>query len=288
VCSAGPASRRADQWFADAKAWPEIRSEYSWLPPDPGVTTTGPNQIGVSFSEHHRAVIESGGRTDEVDIPGGTVVVTGPGPLVWARVRETTDAVEIYLDPLTFPELFRQDDPPIRPAVAARDAVVLGIASVLKRAHLGEIGLDDVTASTLAHRLAWQLGARYSTSPAVRRSQPPGLLSHRSLDRIAELVDAELSGPLTLSRLAAEAALSPYHFARAFRASTGLAPHQFVMMRRLERARNLITGTQISVAEIAHAVGFCNLSHFRRVFRRHTGWTPADLRQRPATSRRSP
>jgi AraC family transcriptional regulator len=273
-------SRRADQRFSDAMAWPEMRSEYSWLPPYVGVTVTGPNQIGVSFSEHRGAVIESAGRTDEVDVPGGTVVVTGEEPLVWTRVREATDALEIYLDPAAFPRaVFPDAGPTTAPAPAARDAVVLGIASVLKRAHLGGVGIDDVAASTLAHRLAWHMTTRYGTSPAARLPRPPGLLGRRSLDRIAELVDAELGGTLTLGRLAAEAALSPYHFARAFKATTGLAPHQYVTMRRLERARNLITGTRVSVAEVAHAVGFSNLSHFRRMFRRHTGWSPADLRR---------
>jgi AraC family transcriptional regulator len=112
--------------------------------------------------------------------------------------------------------------------------------------------------------------------------RPPGLLSRRVVDRIADLIDADLSDTLTLRRLAnaANAAnLSTYHFARAFKASTGLAPHQFVTMCRMERARSMLTTTRASVPEVAYAVGFTNVSHFRRVFHRHTGFAAGDLRK---------
>jgi AraC family transcriptional regulator len=78
--------------------------------------------------------------------------------------------------------------------------------------------------------------------------------------------------------LAAVVALSPYHFARAFKASTGMPPHRFVTQRRMDRAMGLLTTTRASVTEIAYAVGFGNVSHFRRLFRRHTGFLPGAVR----------
>jgi AraC family transcriptional regulator len=96
------------------------------------------------------------------------------------------------------------------------------------------------------------------------------------VDRVVEFVDAELGGELTLDRLAATAAMSPFHFARTFKHTTGIAPHQFVMARRMERAAALLR-SGMSVLDTAHAVGLSNVSHFRRVFRRHHGVLPGQL-----------
>lgn len=262
-----------------------MRSEYSWLPPHGGATVTAANQIGVSFSEHRSVVIERSGRTSEIDVPAGAAFVTGQEPLVWTRVREVTDALEIYPDlallagqAATLPRK-GSIEVELTPASAARDAVVLGIAAVLKRAHVTGGGLTDVAASTLAHRLAWHVLTAYSGVRVSEKDSPTGLLRRRSIDRVADLIDAELSGTLTLGRLASAASLSPYHFARAFKASTGMAPHQFVTMRRVERAKVLLTTTGNSVTRVAYMVGFSNISHFRRVFRTHTGLMPGDLRR---------
>jgi AraC family transcriptional regulator len=276
-------TRRVDQRFTEVAAWPEMRSEYAWLPPHDGVTVTGAHQVGVSFSQHCDAVVDVAGRVSEIDVPAGAVFVTGREPLVWARVREATDAVELYPDPVLLGELAALSgrsmaEVEIEPALAARDAVVLGIAAVLKRVHVTGGWLSDVAVSTLSYRLAWHLLTAYCGVRVAERMRRPGLLSRRSVDRVADLIDAELSGPLPLGRLANAASLSPYHFARAFKASTGLAPHQFVTMRRVERAKTLLMATHASVTDVAHTVGFSNISHFRRVFRQHTGWMPGDLR----------
>jgi AraC family transcriptional regulator len=282
---AGP-TRRVDARATQTLWWPGMRSEYSWLPPHDdvdAVTMTKPNQVGVSFSQHRRVVVQRQGRTAELDVAAGSVFVTGQDPLTWTRVRESAEALEIYPDRTLLADLadgLRSGSGAIQiePASAVRDAVVLGIASVLRRAHLTGIAPSDVAASTLAHRLARHLLARYCSMPVAGRLREPGLLSPRVVDRVAQLIDAELHEPLSLERLAAVVALSPYHFARAFKASTGMPPHRFVTHRRMERAMTLLTTTRASVMEVAYAVGFSNVSHFRRVFRGHTGFLPGAVR----------
>ncbi|WP_163571231.1 helix-turn-helix domain-containing protein [Fodinicola feengrottensis] len=96
---------------------------------------------------------------------------------------------------------------------------------------------------------------------------------------MAEFVDAGLAGPLTLDALATVATLSPYHFARGFKATTGMAPHQFVTSRRIDRARALLLDTPSSVADIARAVGLSNVRHFRQLFRAQLGVLPGQLRR---------
>lgn len=272
---------RGKQRLADVRQWPGMRSEYSWLPEGGDGTRTKPHQIGVSFSAHRGAVFESGGRVSSADIAGGSVVVTGADPVTWLRVPEATEALEIY------PEVgaFTQGEPVLRdrrweagPAAVVRDGTVLAIASVLRRVHATGADLPDIAASTLAHRLADHLSLHYGGDHGDDTT-PRGALERASVDRIAEYVDTNLSGPLTLDKLAAVATLSPYHFARLFKRTTGLAPHQFVTSRRIDRATRLLVGSGASVTDIATAVGMPNTSHFRRVFRRHTGMLPGQLRR---------
>jgi AraC family transcriptional regulator len=257
---------------ADVRQWPGMRSEYSWLPAGGDGTRTEPHQIGVSFSAHRDAVFESGGRVSSADITSGSVIVTGAEPLTWLRAPEATEALEIY------PEAGDCHQWGAEPAAVVRDGTVLAIASVLKRVHAAGTDLSDIAASTLAHRLADHLSRHYAGG---RRGEERarGALDRASVDRVAEYVDANLRGPLTLDQLAAVAMLSPYHFARSFRRTTGLAPHQFVTSRRVDRATRLLVGSGTSVVDIAAAVGMPNTSHFRRVFRRHTGLLPGQLRR---------
>jgi AraC family transcriptional regulator len=261
----------------DVRQWPGMRSEYSWIPAGEGSTRTGPDQVGVSFSHHRAAVYESASRTVQADITGGSVFVTGPDPITWIRIGESTEALEIYPDR----ELLRSlaaDEPEIEPAAAARDGTVLAISSILQRTHTAGAPLSDVAASTLAYRLAGHLLTRYGHRRHVVE-RAPGRLGCATVDRVAEFVDAGLSGRLTLDRLAAVATMSPFHFARAFKATTGLTPHQFVMARRMHRATALLLESTAAVADIADAVGLSNVSHFRRLFRRHMGLLPGALRE---------
>lgn len=259
------------------RQWPGMRSEYSWIEAGEGAGGTGPYQAGVSFSQHHAAVYESTGRTFEADIGGGSVFVTGASPITWTRIGETAEAVEVYPDR----DLLRGLAPggsEFEPVAGTRDGTVLAICSVLKRAHATGGGLTDVAASTLAHRLARHLLVHYAGCH-ITRERGPARLDRATVDRVTELIDAELPGLLTLDRLAGEALLSPFHFARAFKATTGLAPHEFVTVRRMHRATAMLLSSSAAVPDVAHAVGLSNVSHFRRLFRRHMGVPPGALRQ---------
>ena len=86
------------------------------------------------------------------------------------------------------------------------------------------------------------------------------------------------STPLTLADLAAQANLSEYHFARMFRQSAGLAPHQYVMQRRMDKAQQQVRYTTLPLTEIALNCGFSSASHFSNRFKAATGSTPSQLR----------
>ena len=106
-----------------------------------------------------------------------------------------------------------------------------------------------------------------------------GGLSPYALRTVCEYIDAHLAQPLTLAVLAKEAALSEYHFARMFSLSMSIPPHQYVMQRRLDVAKQLIALSEYSFTEIAYRCGFSSASHLSQRFKIETGVTPTQYRQ---------
>src|SRR5262249_31080964 len=95
-------------------------------------------------------------------------------------------------------------------------------------------------------------------------------------------VEEHLDAALTLEQIAAVAHLSVYHFARQFKAATGLPPHRYVILRRVERAKELLqAGTDLSLAEVAAHAGFSDQSQFSHHFKRLVGAPPGQS-QTPA------
>ena len=125
--------------------------------------------------------------------------------------------------------------------------------------------------------------ARYELSRPDTGTRTP-MLPPASRRQIESFIRANLHGDLTLSKLAAAVHVSPYHFARLFKNTFGLSPHQFVTRERVARARRLLRAERLSVAETGRAVGYCNQAHFATAFRRLTGISPRNyrIRHRPA------
>ena len=105
------------------------------------------------------------------------------------------------------------------------------------------------------------------------------MLPRGRLRAVVEYIEEHLDAGLTLEQLAAAARLSPYHFARQFKAATGLPPHQYLIASRVERAKQLLQGGgNFSLAEVAACAGFADRSQFSRHFKRAVGVTPGQFR----------
>jgi AraC family transcriptional regulator len=106
--------------------------------------------------------------------------------------------------------------------------------------------------------------------------------SHRlpacRLRRVTEHIQQNLDHDLTLAELAAVVYMSPYHFARLFKGSTGVPPHRFVVRQRIVRASAFLAAPELSIAQISRSVGFRTASHFTTVFRQVLGITPGAYR----------
>ena len=117
-----------------------------------------------------------------------------------------------------------------------------------------------------------------------RLSQVRGGLTVRQLRRVKEFIDAQISNEITISDLAAVAGLSQYHFIRAFKDTVGLPPYQYVLSERICRARGLLSKPDLSLDDVALAVGFSDASQLNRAFRKFVGITPTAYRRDSGSS----
>lgn len=165
----------------------------------------------------------------------------------------------------------------LTPRLAVDDPLFTALGATLKaEVHAGYAG-GRAYGDALAGTLAVHLVRHYSN----RRSQPAGegtRLSRHQLRRAVDFMHDQLAESLSLNAVAAEAGLSVFHFARLFKQTTGLAPHQYLIQCRVERAKQLIVASSASTAEIAQQVGFCDQSHLTVHFRRLYGVTPKSFR----------
>ena len=106
-----------------------------------------------------------------------------------------------------------------------------------------------------------------------------GGLTVRQLRRVKEFIDAQISNEITISDLAAVAGLSQYHFIRAFKDTVGLPPYQYVLSERICRARGLLSKPDLTLDDVALAVGLSDAPRLNRVFRKFAGVTPTAFRR---------
>jgi len=234
-------------------------------------------------------VQREGGRLHKALVRRGDVSVVPAGlesEWWWEGGREV-DRLHTYLDPAVFRQVAAEagaepERVEVLNSVAIRDLLLeqTGMA-LLEELVVGGLA-NRLYVQSLTQVLAVHLLRRHSSLGRghSRRLDPgrAGRLSEASLRSATDYVGDNLSGDLSLSGMAAAANLSPYHFARAFKRSTGLSPHQYVLRRRMERAKELLVDTELQVGEVAKRVGFASPSHFSQQFRRVIGTTPSDLR----------
>lgn len=157
------------------------------------------------------------------------------------------------------------------------DETIFQICSPLRdllnrpRDPLDGLFVDGIQVALSAHLLS-----RYSLdrwkAPEIEPTLDP-----KRLKRVLDYVEASLAQNIRLTDLAAEACLSPYHFARLFRQATGLSPNRYVTQRRVETAQRYLAG-ESSLVEIGLDCGFGSQANFTRVFRKTNGLTPGQYR----------
>src|SRR5205823_2906307 len=108
-----------------------------------------------------------------------------------------------------------------------------------------------------------------------KQVEPKGGFSRRQLRQLLDYMSANVAADYGIQELANLIELSPFHFCRLFKQSTGCSPHQYILQLRVAEAKRLLRSSQLSIAQIASQVGFFDQSHFTMTFRKLVGTTPA-------------
>ena len=157
----------------------------------------------------------------------------------------------------------------------APEVVALGmaLAGLLRSRHRGRA----MYAETLWTQIAIQLLWNYSSLPRQGETSVERLYDAR-LRRVIDFIDASLDSEISLGDLADVAGLSPNYFLSAFKKATGKTPHRFLTEKRIAKTCELLSNPQLSIVNVAMAVGFSSQSHLTTVFGRFMKTTPASYR----------
>jgi len=153
------------------------------------------------------------------------------------------------------------------------DPLILQIGLALKSILETESPVSQLYADSMAHTLATHLLFQYSgRKPIITPNQ--GYLSQQQLNQVINYIHDNLERKINLIELAETIQLSPYHFTRLFKRSTGLPPHQYHLKCRIDRAKELLQLRKLTIADIAQIVGFSSQAHLNHHFKRWVGVTP--------------
>ena len=248
--------------------------------------------VVVPYPDHVIAVVLAGivnlrqcrnGRTTLSTLCSGDVIITTQGePKRWQHVEEAVGIVlrlaPTYVERVAAEECTAHAKPlEIQDNFGTRDERIESIARQLLTGLESECAASRLYVESLTHQLSLHLLKHYSAS-GVTVDNPARTLSQYKLRRAIEYIEANLSEDLTLSQIATALAMSPGHFAHAFRQTMGLPPHQYVLNRKIARAKALLRDSNLPIIEIAQLVGCSSHSYFTVLFHRETGTTPHSYR----------
>jgi AraC family transcriptional regulator len=172
----------------------------------------------------------------------------------------------------------RASGPALTPSLGEWDARLRSVALQLAEAVRVPDPSDRLHLDQLRHELAVELVRRHDGPRASPHEA--GRMAVAKLRDVIEYLHERAGEAISLPDLAGVAGLSPYHFARSFKASVGVTPHRYLSEIRLARARLLLATTTRSVTSIALSLGFDTPSHFATAFRTGVGMTPSEFRRR--------
>jgi AraC-like DNA-binding protein len=220
------------------------------------------------------------------DFCAGAVAIFDLRMNIVAEQRDPFHAVSLYLPHSALATMGDDGDIPRRledlrhtPGAAVWDPIARDLLLAMRPAlaarpeETPELFVDHVALALSIH-----LASAYSDGPTSPRL-PSGGLAPWQERRALELLDAHIAGSITLDVLARSCELSIRHFTRAFRQSTGMAPHQWLRNRRMEKAKQLLEKSSASLSAIAVDCGFADQSHLTRTFSRAVGVTPGTWRR---------
>ncbi|PTE11294.1 hypothetical protein C9427_06680 [Mesorhizobium helmanticense] len=216
-----------------------------------------------------------------------------PDPAAVPALAQCTEADRNAIDGLSISDTPRDLGlAELVPQRHSSDPVVERLSRALEAAEGSHDGFGDLYADAVRLAIVTRLLTLRSNPDPDLRARATAALPRWRWKRVVEYVDSHLDETITLADMAAVAGLSRMYFAAQFRAATGIRPHEFLLRRRIDRAKQMLIETDMTLVDVALSVGFQNQAHFTTVFRRFVGETPyrwrcgnrTDVADRPSDS----
>jgi AraC family transcriptional regulator len=237
--------------------------------------------LSVGLEPTELAVYVDAKKVFEGKTQTGAIHLEKPGTEVRGIIRAPMSTLHVFVATRLLADfqeelgLRNSADPPyLRNVHFKHDRSLAYLLKALSFERQGGNGMDQMVVESLCVAIVAHLLRRYSGKPLDDTvSRGAGLAPWR-IRRVMDYIEANLAQSITLADLAHVVGLSRMHFASQFRLATGLRPHECVMTRRVARARQIMLHSDLPLISVAMAVGFESQTHFSRVFKRFTGFTP--------------
>lgn len=214
-------------------------------------------------------------------LESGRIVIIPAGARFRARWLDALHVLVLQIDPALLVEAAEGREVRLPRTLDVRDDFLAHLMLALCDALKEDGPHTRLYGEHLAVTVAMHLVQKYAAHPPAGEVSPgaPGLPMNR-MRRVAEHIDAHLDAPLSLLELARVAEMSLFHFARLFKLRAGVPPHQYVLRKRIDRAKELLGAPAPTIAEIAVRCGFSHQPHFTKAFHQIAGVTPTEWRDR--------
>lgn len=286
-------SASSPQSIIIAKEWDGLRFEYGQLREVGEFDFTLPKQaISVAFAPHKEVTWSvDGGSCQTTALPAGSVFIYGDRDFTWHQRQQESEYVNFLFDDHWLQSVATENQIDLSKTsdgsvafdskLIFADPTILHVAQLLKNEVQTEGAASGMLVESLRNVMAVHLLRNYADTQTLNAK--PDETEQNALDafqvkRVKDYIEENLAEDLAISHLAALIPMSQYHFARAFKATLGQTPHKYVVHRRIERAKVLLSVTELPVLDIAAQTGFSNPSHFASQFRKRTGATPRQYR----------
>lgn len=265
--------------------WSGIHLVYDVLPGGE-IQEVAAEQHGIAIHTNLTAPIQAkrkiDGESRQEHIQTGDIVITPARVSTSSHWYSSGSVIFLGFDPTDFTRAIEQNfdlsSVELIPHFATPDPLIYQIGLALKTVLETEGTSSRLYAEAMANALIVHLLQHY-TARRPSLQQYAGGLAHHKRQQVIDYIQSHLERNLGLEELARVAQLSPQYFCEAFKRATNMTPHQFVIHSRIERAKELLSQSTLSIAEIARQVGFADQSHFHRHFKRLVGATPKQFQQ---------
>ncbi len=240
--------------------------------------------INVQMIEYHGEIFLEGRKLGFRRQPNAHTVIFDYRRNWRANLQSPFECVNFHVDRQAFGAVLSSETDmdvgtlQAAPGEAIADAQIYGLA-LAARAVLNRPGeANCLFLEHLGWALCLHLTNRYGLQEPQSRYSRGGLAGWQER-RAKDIIEASLEGDVSVELLAAECGLSVAHFSRSFKKSVGVPPHQWLLGRRVERAKNMLRDEALPVSSVAVSCGFADQSHLSRVFRKFTGISPLAWRK---------